>query len=205
MTQDMGQNVTGVRPRSWRLPMLAAGAALAAVLAGCAGGGSTPYQPAAPGTAIAGGYSDERIGEDRYRVRFAGNQLTSREQVEAFLLYRAAELTLQRGHDWFVIIDRETEREVRREPGYDPWFGSYFGYWRPWWRYYGPGIGWRSWYPYRGDPFWADRMRDRQIERYEASAEIRLGRGPRPYGDVRAFDAREVLARLAPRVQPPSP
>jgi hypothetical protein len=188
---------------------LLATAALGLILAGCATSGSTPYQPVSSANAVQGGYSEVRLAEDRYSVSFAGNRLTSREQVESFLLYRAAELTLERGYDWFVIVDRETEREVERIPGrdpvYDPWFQRDYLYWRPWWRYYGPGIGWNNWYPYYGDPFWADRMQDRTVERFEATAEIRLGRGMMPASDVRAFDARDVISRLGARVHPPQP
>ena len=48
-------------------------------------------------------------------MRFHGNSLTSRETVEAYLLYRAAELTIERGGDWFTILDREDAREVFQE------------------------------------------------------------------------------------------
>lgn len=196
-----------------RGPVLAAVAGCAVALAGCAGSGSTPYQPVSSANAVQGGYFDVRLSEDRYRVTFAGNRLTSREQVESFLLYRAAELTLQRGYDWFVIIDKETEREVERDrragPGaglmYDPWFGRDYFYWRPYWRYYGPGGVWQNWYPYYGDPFWADRFGERTTERFEASAEIRLGRGFMPASDVRAFDARDVMRRMGPDVRQPQP
>jgi hypothetical protein len=183
-------------------------AAMALVLAGCATSGSTPYQPASSANAVQGGYSEVRLTEDRYSVTFAGNRLTSREQVEAFLLYRAAELTVQQGSDWFVILDKETERqverEVRRDPLYNPWFHQDYFYWRPYWRYYGPRAGWRTWNPYFGDPFWANRVDVQTVERYEATAEIRCGKGAMPV-EGRAFNAREVIARLGPKVQPPNP
>ncbi len=184
-------------------------AALALTLVGCATSGSTPYQAASSANAVQGGYSEVRLAEDRYAVTFAGNRLTSREQVESSLLYRAAELTLQQGYDWFVIVDKETERQVERDyyndPMYDPWFYRDYRYWRPYWRYYGPGIGWNNWYPYGRDPFWADRMQGRTVEKFEATAEIRMGRGPMPATDVRAFDARDVIGRLGPQVRPPQP
>jgi hypothetical protein len=40
----------------------------------------------------------------------------------------------------------------------------------------------------------------RTVERYEASAEIVMGRGPKPADNARAFDARDVLARLGPSI-----
>jgi hypothetical protein len=156
---------------------------------------------------VAGGYSEVRLAENRFQVTFEGNSLTSRERVESYMLYRAAELTLQQGFDWFVIEDREmehrVEKQVRRDPRYDPWFASDYAYWRPYWRYYGPSFGWRTWYPYYGDPFWTERQEVRTIERFQATADIRLGHGAMPATNLRAFDARDVIARLANDVKAP--
>lgn len=192
-------------PRSINRVMTAALAICVLATTGCAYS-STPYQPVSSSNRISGGYSDERLSENRFRVSFAGNSLTSREQVESYLLFRAAELTLEQGRTWFVIEDRVVEHEVERrvmpDPLYDPWYGSYYGYWRPYWRYYGPR-GWRAWYPYYGHSFWTDHVDVREVDRFEAIAEIRLGDGPMPNGNLRAFDAREVIARIGPRVKYP--
>ncbi len=185
-------------------------AALAAVLAGALGmtacATATPYQPNVRGQAVSGGYSEYRLEMNRYRVTFAGNTLTSRETVERYLLFRAAELTVQSGHDWFLIADRDTDRTSRTYVEPDPLYGPSwrYGYWRPYWRYYGPRMGWRTWDPYWGDPFWADRVDVRTVERFEASAEIVMNQGPRPVNEPRAFDARDVLANLGPTIVRPS-
>ena len=145
---------------------LAAGMmALSLAIAGCSTTGSTPYQPVSTSNRAAGGFSDERLATGDYRVTFSGNRLTSRETVESYLLYRSAELTVEQGYDWFVIVDREVEHRV--------------------------------------DPFWASRAQTRTIERFEATAEIRMGRGAMPAENVRAFDARDVIARIGPQVQRP--
>lgn len=182
----------------------AAAAALSAGLAACAT--PTPYQPNLKGQSASGGYSEIRVEPNRFRVNFAGNSLTTRETVEGYLLFRAAELTVQNGYDWFAVVDRDTDKQSRTyvepDPFYRPWYGSY-GFWRPSWRYYGRGYGWRGWDPFWGDPFWADRVDVRTIERYEASAEIVMQKGPKPEGDVRAFDARAVIENLRSRVQYP--
>jgi hypothetical protein len=181
--------------------------ALAAGLAACAT--PTPYQPNIRGQATSGGYSEVRLEENRFRVNFAGNSLTSRETVEGYLLFRAAELTVQNGYDWFSIVDRQTNRDARTyiepDPFYNPWYGPAYSYWRPSWRYYGGGYGWRTWDPFFGGPFWANRVDVRTVERFEASAEIVMGRGPKPAGDLRAFDARAVIDNLRPRIQYPEP
>jgi hypothetical protein len=181
--------------------------ALTAGLASCAT--PTPYQPNIPGQATSGGYSEMRIEPNRWRVNFAGNSLTSRETVEGYLLYRSAELTVQEGNDWFAIVDRQTSRDahtyVEPDPLYRPWYGPSYGYWRPSWRYYGGHFGWRSWDPFWGDPFWADRVDVRTVEKFEASAEIVMGKGAKPATDTHAFDARAVIDNLRPRIQYPAP
>ena len=186
------------------LTRLAGAAALALLAAGCAGK-PTPYQPISSASKIAGGYSETRLSADHFRVTFVGNSFTSRERVEASLLYRAAELTLQERYDWFMIEDREIEHRVDRnlqpDPLYRPWFYDNYAYWRPYWRYYGPRSGWRTWDPYFGDPFWADRVDTRTVERFEVSAEIRMDRGAVPAANRQAFDARDVIARIGPQIR----
>lgn len=186
--------------------VLAAVAALALGAAACTT--ATPYQPNVRGNAVSGGYSEIRLEPNRFRVTFSGNSLTSRETVEGSLLYRAAELTLAQGFDWFSIVDRRTDKDTRTyiepDPLYSPWWGPSYYAWRPYWRYYGSGFGWRTWDPYWGDPFWANRYDVRTVDRYEATAEIVMQRGPKPQGDPRAFDARAVVENLGPRLIRPT-
>src|SRR5918998_6202716 len=100
--------------------------ALAAGLAACAT--ATPYQPAQLTSAgPTNGFYEVPLEQNRWRVTFAGNTLTARQQVEDSLLLRAAELTLAQGFDHFVAVNRSTERDVsyRAEP--DPFYGPGFG------------------------------------------------------------------------------
>ncbi|GGO98322.1 CC0125/CC1285 family lipoprotein [Stakelama pacifica] len=179
-----------------------AGTALAALLltAGCAT--PTPYRPA-PG--IGGindnGYSDQQIESNRYRVMFSGNSLTSRETVERYLLYRAAELTLEKGYDYFIMADRDTEKDSRTYVNQPFGFGPYAG-WSPYWRFYRPAWGWGGWGPY-GDPFWGNQVDVRTVDRYQAMTEIVMGKGPKPADNVRAFDARSVIDNLGPTIKMP--
>ncbi|MDO8377486.1 hypothetical protein [Phenylobacterium sp.] len=190
-----------------RSAALAASLVVLATLGACAT--ATPYQPNIPGQQVRGGFSEVRLEADRFRVTFSGNSLTSRETVEGYLLYRAAELTVAQGYDWFTVVERQTDRDARTyvepDPFYRPWYGPRYGFWRPSWRYYGAGYGWRSWDPFYGDPFWADRMDVRTVERFEATAEIVMRRGAKPEGDTHAFDARAVMENLGPRVVRPAP
>jgi hypothetical protein len=190
-----------------RTAALAAATVLAGAVAACATG-PTPYQPyvAELGRGVHGGYSEQQIGPDRYIVRFHGNEFTSRDRVEGYLLYRAAQLALEKGFDTFVMIDRHTEHDVqtyvRPDPFYDPWYGPGYGYWHPDWRYYVPGAGWYGWHPGSGR-FWRDRPDIVRVEAFEASAEIALRRGPPPADEPRAFDAHKVIAELGPSIQLP--
>jgi hypothetical protein len=187
--------------KSNRVVALAAILLGSAALAGCMN--ATPYQPATGTGQYRTGYWDEQIEANRFRVTFAGNSLTSRDTVERYLLYRAAQLTVENGGDYFTLADRNTEKKsqtyIDRPFGPGPW-----GYWGPSWRYYGRGWGWRSWDPFWGDPFFDRDIDVRQVDRYEATAEIVIGRGPKP-NNVHAFDARDVLQRLGPQIMPPAP
>ena len=177
---------------------IAAAAAAALSLAACAT--ATPDQPRLPGQAQQGGYSDARIEANRFRVDFAGNSLTSRDTVETYLLYRAAELTVNQGYDWFAMAERKTDKKVNT---YVNNYGPYGYGWAPSWRYYGR-FGWRTWDPFWGDPFWANNIDVQTVEKYDASAEIVMYRGPKPGDNPRAFDARDVMANLGSKiVRPP--
>lgn len=189
-----------------RIAMLAAVLLSGVALTSCTT--ATPYQPATGTGQYRTGYWDVQVEANRFRVSFAGNSLTNRETVERYLLYRAAELTLQKGFDHFVLVTRDTETRtqtyVDRGPASSRWGGGYWGYWRPYWRWHRPRYGWRSWDPFYDDPFGWDRDMDvRTINRYEAMAEIVTGKGPKPTDNVRAFDAREVVDRLGPGIKLP--
>ena len=170
---------------------------------------ATPYQPyrAEFVGGVHGGYSDKQLAPDRYVVRFHGNELTSRDRVEGYMLYRAAELTLEHGYDWFLVADRHTEHDVQTQVqpdlSYRPYYGSGYGYWRPSWRYYRPGYGWGVWDPWGGGPFWAERLDVRTVESFEAEAEILLRRAPIPADEPRGFDARRIVAELGPTIERP--
>ncbi|MEI9905187.1 MAG: hypothetical protein WDN06_15415 [Asticcacaulis sp.] len=72
----------------------------------------TPYQAALTTHGYNPGYSDTKLEDNRYRLSFAGNDLTKRETVENYLLYRAAELTLDSGYDWFEVVNRGTDEKT---------------------------------------------------------------------------------------------
>jgi len=182
------------------LTAAAAAAAIGGALAGCAT--PTPYGPAVSDSRYSFGYRDQRLDADHWRVSFSGNSVTARETVEKYLLYRAAELTVQNGFDWFEATDRQTERHTRYYGYSDPW--DYGWGWSPHWRYWGRG-GWGPWGGFGGWGGWGSSYMDvQEVSRYEAAAEIVMGRGPAP-GDRKVFNAREVMANLGPTLVMPEP
>jgi hypothetical protein len=74
-------------------------AILAILLVGCA----TPYQPFE--LFGRGGYSDKRISDNIYQVAYYGNGATNMETLNSLLLYRTAEITLDKGFDYFEVLN----------------------------------------------------------------------------------------------------
>lgn len=198
--------------------------ASAIILAACAT--ATPYQPAsAPGGFD--GFSQTMIEDDRAKITFGGNTLTERSTVENYLLYRAAEMTIERGFDHFTLVEKETEekKRVSMSPAYgygpyDPFFdysfyrprfgwspyNRYSSFYNPWRRnrgLAGPGFNGysRSGFGFGNDPFF-NHYDMREHTNYRATAEVRFGRGMKPGAD-NAFDARQVLDNLAASVVMP--
>ena len=197
--------------KNWgRTAIVVALAASTTLVAACAT--ETAYRPATGSGFNRTGYSDTRIETNRFRVTFAGNTVTDRDVVERYLLFRAAELTLQNGFDYFVMADRDTDRQARTysTPGYGGWgqgFGGFGGgLWGPRWGFYGRGFGYRAWDPFWGGPwggFGGAGGDIRTIDRYEASAEIVMFKGTPERGNVRAFNARNVVETVGPTVRLP--
>jgi hypothetical protein len=140
----------------------------------------TPYQPADGGF----GYTQQQIESNRYRIGFAGNSVTPRDTVQNYLLYRAAEVTLETGHDYFVMVDQDVERStIYHGTGH-----AGFGY-RSRLDPFEPGFG-GGFTNYTAVP----------VDSYAASADILVFDGAKPANERRAYDAREVLRRLDPAV-----
>lgn len=153
-------------------------------LVGCAAT-PTPYQVAGDG----GGYSDQQLESDRYRVKFEGNPATPREVVEDFALYRAAELTLQTGNDYFKVVSKEVEPVVGRVSGISPGIGIGVG---------GGGgnigVGLSTVFGGGG----------RADYSYVTYLDIVVHEGEKPADDRNAYTAFDVIERLKPKVGVPA-
>ncbi|WP_162622761.1 CC0125/CC1285 family lipoprotein [Salinisphaera orenii] len=161
---------------TWRQMMVVGVVALAAMLAGCA---SQPgyHHAASPGGF---GYRDAAITSDHYRVSYTGDYGLSRSQVDKFVLFRAADVTLTHGSDRFRIVSRETSPVTTTDPPSTANIGFGVGY-----PYFGTGVG----FPISGT----------SRTRYESVLNIQVGdQVPQSGADV--YSAREVKHHLAPVV-----
>lgn len=160
-------------------------------LSGCAA--PTPYQPADPY-----GFSEQQLEDDRYRIRFRGNAQTEREVVENYLLYRAAELTLAKGYDYFLLADRSIDADTR----YVYTLSAY------------PSYGYFHVYPHQRHRHQHRRLHRSlffepsieaawPITRFEAVATIKLANGEPPADRVDAFNAAELTRHLEPLLKRP--
>jgi hypothetical protein len=64
------------------------------------GGCATTYQK----SSVTGGFSEQQLEGDIWRVRFAGNGFVSHESVQSYWLYRCAEVALEKGYGGFEIL-----------------------------------------------------------------------------------------------------
>ncbi|RKQ95663.1 CC0125/CC1285 family lipoprotein [Maricaulis maris] len=146
--------------------------AVAVSLAACANA-PTEYGPANGGDR---GWSQTRIEQDRYRIRFAAGNDTDFDAAEQMALRRAAEITLEQGGDWFLVTNRHQDGNDRNPVGVSTGVGISSG--SRGFSSRGVGIGLRF---------------DGSAGEKSVSIEILVRSGERPR-DVRAYDARDVLA-----------
>jgi hypothetical protein len=53
------------------------------------------------------GYRDEPVDGSTYQISFYGNSATPVSDVNRYALFRAAEITIEKGFDYFVVIDAQ--------------------------------------------------------------------------------------------------
>lgn len=161
-------------------------------LAGCV----TKPAPYAPKTAESStGYTDQQLTQNRYRITFTGNSVTSRQTVENYLLLRSAEVTLHAGYQYFMFDTRNTTAKTSYMSDFVGWpgWGGYGGYWHNW-----------AWGPYGGyGPPFDTSVTTRPITSYKAYAEIVLLTPDEAKGRPRAIDAHQLIMHLRPPPPPP--
>lgn len=161
---------------------LLGGALLLLALVACATS-PTPYQAASNGF----GYREQQLESNRYRVSFAGNSATSLNTVQDYALYRAAELTVASGHDYFRVVDRSTDTRSSGAGG--PQIGV------------GVGSGGGSSGSVLGVGVSSILGGGAYADDYTVTMDILTFDGAKPAADPDAYDAHEVLRRLEPTLR----
>ena len=91
------------------------------IFVGCA----TPYQQ----SGLLGGFKEIRLSDNSFRVTFNGNAHTSIDKASNYCLLRCAELCLESGFKYFVLISENThtENSTHTSPTYarTTHFGNY--------------------------------------------------------------------------------
>jgi hypothetical protein len=72
----------------------------------------TPYQTVAEGQINGFGYTSIKVDDALYRVTFQGNRRTSRRAIDAYVLYRAAEIAKEVSAPAFVVLEGKVDRSV---------------------------------------------------------------------------------------------
>jgi hypothetical protein len=156
--------------------------------------------PAAPGV-----FNVQKRASGRFRLSVTGHSFTSREAIENYLAYRAAELAKEQHADWFSLIEQRGKGDKAPLPKSDPAgprFSFRMEYWHPAWRYQTKAApAWKRWSPFSGTPFFATDPKD--VSAYEVSADIVLHKGTVAATNPLAFDADALSDFLVNQVTPP--
>ena len=156
--------------------------------------------PAGPGV-----FTVKPSGPGTFKLVVTGHTFTSRGEIEKYLAYRAARLTVEQGGSWFTLNeDRgkgETAEPAVRDPD-GPRHSFRMKYFRPVWRYKTNGSpAWTRWSPFAGAPFIS--ADPKTISDFEVSAEIVVRKGPMDDADPLAFEAWALSDLLVNQVSPP--
>ncbi len=159
--------------------------------------------PAAPGV-----FAMQKKGANGFHLVVTAHQFTSRSDIEKYLAYRAAELTLQQHGSWFSFVEARSKDSTVPVPKRDPAGLRYsfrMEYWRPVWRYKLAGDpAWKNWSPFTGAAFFADGKDPKTISDFEVSADITVRKNQMDDSDPLAFEAGAVSDLLINQVSPPA-
>jgi hypothetical protein len=175
---------------------------LTGCLALAAAQGNPPMVPdAGPGV-----FTAKPSGPDAFKLVVAGHTFTSRSEIEHYLAWRAARLTIEHGGQWFTLKESRGSGETAVSmPPRDPEGLRYsfrMKYFRPVWRYRTSGsAAWTRWSPFSGEPF--PSVDPKSITDFEVTAEIAVHKGPMDDADPLAFEAWALSDLLVNQVSPP--
>jgi hypothetical protein len=152
-----------------------------------------------------GVFTATKKGATGYHLVVAGHKFSTRADIEKYLAYRAAELTMADKASWFTFVETRSKADTAPVPKRDPAGLRYsfrMDYFRPAWRYKVKGSpAWKSWSPFAGAAFITDDPKS--ITDFEVSADIVLHKGQMDDANPLAFEAGAVSDLLINQVSPP--
>ena len=134
-----------------------------------------------------------QLASTKLELVLAGEKISSRDALEAYLLLKAAQLAQQRGADWFTLAHGLEDRPGEHPPRAQVSYGAAYRHWQPHWFYQIADQVWQPWYPEWGVRFWADEPDLRGVERFQVHAIIELGQGRPPEADA-VFEVKAIMA-----------
>ena len=174
-------------------------------IVGCVALAAAQVDPPMVPAAGPGVFTMKPSGPGAFKLVVTGHTFTSRGDIEKYLAYRAARVTVEQGGTWFTLNeDRGTGASVpapARDPE-GPRYSFRMKYFRPVWRYKTNGsTEWTEWSPFSGAPF--PSADPKTITDFEVSAEIVVRKGPMDDADPLAFEAWALSDLLVNQVSPP--
>jgi hypothetical protein len=139
-----------------------------------------------------GGYRDEQLDSNTWRVSFSGNSSTARATVERYLMYRCAEVTVNAGFDYFVIAGGNTQRSEFTQSGPGTYMGQTSGY------VTSSGDTAHGQTQTTGTYFPGATS---TAVSYGSFAIIKAFKGNKPSDNPNAYNAKDVMKYIGPRIQ----
>jgi hypothetical protein len=156
--------------------------------------------PQAPAPGV---FSARKSGAAGLHLVVTGHAFTSRQALENYLAWRAAEQTMANKFQWFSLTERRAKGDTVPVPKSDatgPRFSFRMEFFRPQWRYKPAGAtAWKSWSPFSGAAF-PDL---KGAAAYELSADIVMHKGMVDDVSPLAFDASALSDYLINQVEAP--
>ena len=164
-----------------------------------------PVTPAATAAELAAGnFTATRKAQDKYNVAVAGTAMTTRAEIENYMLYRTAQLAMQDGYTWFELVEARAPGDkvarVARDPE-GPRYSFRIPHWRPVWRIKADASkDWQVWNPFSGAPFPLNE--GDKITAYDVKADVVMHKGMTDGVNPLAFEADALSDFLLYQVKP---
>ncbi len=138
------------------------------------------------------GYSESPLDSATWQVTFMGNDNTADELVNRYALYRSAELTVQHGFDYYVVMNNNDVAALTSTVNHNNKKETSTQY---------------KVDPYTGKPVPVTVTNSNSTSTVTTTAShtvtktIRMFAGARPADNPDAYDARSMLAAMGPTIQ----